>query len=214
MSRGVFLSLAAFIAALACAYYFYTSDRLLAEQLRQDKLPVCENPNGRFAIFYKPERLVIDASIGVEDETAADYPAFLKYDALSERILNTAKYNFARCLQLGQAGVVLHDGRNNKRPEAELIKDENLILRLYVQYKHNAEGSIKGLVSCQFFRSGLPAEEAYLSTVMGRTSIELRAGERADAIQLLEGQVISAFDACLAPAGTWQIPPTLRGSIP
>lgn len=214
MSRGVFLSLAVFAAALSSAYYFYASDRLHAEQLRQDNLPVCENPNGRFAIFYKPERLVIDASIGVEDEAAADYPAFLKYDALAERILNTAKYNFARCLQRGPAGVVLHDGRNNKRPGAELSKDENLILRLYVQYKHHKEDSIKGLVSCQFFRSGLPAEETYLSTVLGRTSIELNEGDRADAIQLLEGQVTSAFDACLSPAGTWQIPATLRGSIP
>ncbi len=214
MSRGIFLSFAVFVAALACAYYFYTNDRLLAEQLRQDKLPVCENPNGRFALFYKPERLVIDASIGVENEVAPDYPAFLKYDALSERILNTAKYNFARCLQQGQAGVVLHDGRNNKRPEAELIKDENLILRLYVQYKHHAEGSIKGLVSCQFFRSGLPAQTMYLSTVSGSTKIELIVGDRTDAIQLLEGQVISAFDACLAPAGVWKTPATLEKSFP
>lgn len=210
MSRNVFLTLAVVVGILSCAY-FYAKDALHQEPLNKELLPVCENPNGQLATFYKPERLVIDL-VAYDEKLPSSLSPFFKRDALVKFIEDTAQKNFAACLTRGRSGVVLFDGRSGKRAGKDLVKDENLILSLSVWYNSDAESAIKGTIRCKFFRSGLPPHVTYLSYIRSGSKFDMIKKEGLspnDAEQTIEKAAILFLDECLRPGGEGKLPPTL-----
>ena len=210
MSRRVFLSLAVVIAVSLCAYFYTKGGGQVLEPLEED-FPVCENPYGQSVTFYKPERLVIDLS-AYDGKLPSSLSPFFKRETLVKFIEDTAKKNFAVCLKRGRSGVVLLDRQLGKRAVKDFVKDENLILSLSIWYYDDPKNVEKGIIRCQFFRSGLPPKIMYLNDIRSRAEMRLIKKEGLsphDAEQAIETEAALFLDECLRPRGGGKLPPTL-----
>lgn len=177
---------------------------------------VCQDSYDLAATFYKPDRLIIDFELDTNEGLSPSFPSSLKETPLVQQVKSLAENNFSDCLRAKKDRVVLQLERSSKGLDRSFFKEENLILHLSINYKHNAPAYSGGTLSCKFFRPGLPARLTYINFFWRGGELRLAQNDdvsNEDFEQEVEKKLSSFLEKCIQPEDFRYLPQNMQDQV-
>jgi len=175
---------------------------------------VCEDSYDLAATFYKPERLIVDFKLDTNESISPSFPSSFKEASLVQQVKSFAENNFGDCLRAKKDRVVLYSGRASL--DQSFFKRENLILHLSINYKHNPSAYSGAVLSCKFFRPGLPARLTYINFFWRGGELRLVQNDdvsNEDFEQEVDKKLSVFLDKCIRPEDFRYLPQDMQGQV-